>query len=151
MHPGYPDTGASPPPPPAISLSIRLPCAVILLHPLTIFATDYPLHPIGIVQIPAQGLADAGLERLGWLPTEFLAALRCVDRIAPIMSRPVGDIGDQGFVGLSVRGRPQFVEYPADRAHDIDIRALIVAAYVVGLTRTTLAQFQPDRRAIIAA
>src|SRR5258706_2932123 len=66
------------------------PIHIVLLDPFSVFAADYAPHPFGIVQIPAHGLADAGLESLSGLPAEFLAAFRCIDRIASIVSRPVG-------------------------------------------------------------
>src|SRR5580704_17834640 len=85
--------------------------------------------PPFVVEIPADRLLDAALESLERAPAEFALELGRVDGVAPVVSRPVGDEGDKGFVRAGHRAKP--VEDGADPHHDIDIAAFVAAADVV--------------------
>ena len=86
----------------------------------------YALHPLGIVEIPAHGFADPGLESLNRFPAEFRAAFRSVDCIATIVTRPVGNERDQGFVGFrSLVGRSSSRMRQTDRTTSMLARSLL--------------------------
>src|SRR6185437_15716625 len=61
--------------------------------------------PPFVVEIPAHRLLDAGLEGLERAPAELALELARVDRVAPIVPRPVGDERDQRFVGARPRAK----------------------------------------------
>ncbi|MNG31980.1 hypothetical protein D3C84_1178860 [compost metagenome] len=60
--------------------------------------------PLGIVQVPLDGLADTGLEGFLRYPAQFALDLAGVDGIAQVVTRTVLNVGDQIFVGDQVFG-----------------------------------------------
>src|SRR5579863_10334492 len=107
------------------------------------------LPPSRIVEIPAHGLGEAGLERLLRRPAEFAPQLRCVDRIAPVMAGPVGDKSDKGGSRLALNARRHLVEQSADRLDDVDIGALGAAADIVALADAALLGDRDQRPRVI--
>ena len=55
---------------------------IILLNPLLVIAASDIFHPILIVEIPLNGLADAGFEGLGGFPTKLSVNLGGIDGVA---------------------------------------------------------------------
>ena len=53
------------------------------------------LPPRPVTQIPGHGLLKPALEGVGSAPTKLALDLRWIDRIAAIVARPVGHIGDE--------------------------------------------------------
>src|SRR6478736_5508586 len=60
-----------------------------------IAAVKNRLPPTALVQIPSDGLLDPGLEGLGGAPAQLALDLCCIDRVAAVMTGPVGDERDQ--------------------------------------------------------
>lgn len=60
------------------------------------------MNPILVVEVPLDGLADACLECLGWLPAKLTVDLGGIDRIAAIMTGSIGDVGDLLKIALSI-------------------------------------------------
>src|SRR5690348_4950788 len=79
--------------------------------------------PVPVLQIPLHCLAQAVLEVARGRPTELAADLGRVDRIPPIVPRPIGDEGLEGPVG-----RPRRLELVENIAHaidDLEVRPLV--------------------------
>src|SRR5206468_442263 len=68
------------------------------------------LPPPAIVEIPRDSLAQAGLEALARLPAKLATQLCRIHRIAPVVTRPVGDKADQLGMRPMGRGWRQFIE-----------------------------------------
>ena len=62
------------------------------LHPLAVGAALHVGDPVGVVEVPLHGLADAGLEGLGRAPAELALDLARVDRVAPVVAGAVVDV-----------------------------------------------------------
>src|SRR6478672_775760 len=104
------------------------------VNPLPVLGSFDAAQPFAVCQIPVDGPAHARLERFLRRPAELAPDLRCVDRIATVVSRPVGYVRDEPLAtgtGLAL------VDEAAQRAHDVDVRHLRAAAHVVRLARTT--------------
>src|SRR4029079_17517248 len=106
------------------------------------------LPPRAGLEIPAHRLGKPGLEALYGAPAELALDLRGIDRVAAIMTRPVGDEGNQLLPGALARRRI-VVEQPAYLAHDIDIPALLAAADIVSLAGDTSLDDQGQRASVI--
>src|SRR5262245_49160116 len=100
-----------------------------------------------VIEIPSYRLLDSRLERLFRTPTEFRLEFGGVDRIAPIVTRPVSDEGNQRGVGLG--GRAQAVENRADRLHDIDVAPLAAAADIVFLAHGAAPHDEVERACVV--
>src|SRR5207302_6231875 len=81
------------------------------------------LPPPAVVEIPRDGLAQAGLDALAGLPAELAAELCRIHRIALVVARAVGDKGDETGVRPIGRSRREFVEEAADRGDDLEVGA----------------------------
>src|SRR6185295_5300955 len=90
--------------------------------------------PPAVVEIPSDRLAQARLEALAWLPTEFATDLCRVNRVALVMAGPVGDESDEPGVRPMRRVWQEFVEQIADRGHDFEVGALAIAPDVVAVS-----------------
>ena len=60
--------------------------------------------PIQMVQIPADGLAQSGLEGFDGRPAQLAPDPAGVDGVADIVARPIGDVGDQLGIGAPALG-----------------------------------------------
>ncbi len=105
--------------------------------------------PVRMIQIPANGLPDAGLERLGWSPAQLCFDLTRVDRIAPVVARAIGHECDLFLIGAAIGFWPKFVKHVAEHHHDLKIRPLVPAADIVGLPRQACIQHPPNSAAVI--
>ncbi len=123
--------------------------AVLFAQPLPVAAALHVLHPIGVVQVPLHGFANAGLEGLGGLPAQFAFDLACVYCVAPVMAGAVCHIDDLLGVGLAIDTRAQFVEQLADGVHDVDVGLFVPATHVVGLAQVPGFQHTADGAAVI--
>src|SRR5262245_43711345 len=61
-----------------------------------ILAAANSSDPLGVSTVPIYGLAETVRERNRWPPVQFRFDFFAVDRIAPVMARPIGDVADQG-------------------------------------------------------
>ena len=85
---------------------IRMTLASILLgYPVLIGAGGDVFYPLLVVQLPLDCLANPGLKGFGRFPTQFTIDLGGIDRIAPVVTRAVGYIGDLFLVALSIGER----------------------------------------------
>jgi hypothetical protein len=55
--------------------------------------------PILVIEIPVHGLLEPAFERHGAALVDLVRELAGIDRIAPIMSRPVSDKADECAAG----------------------------------------------------
>jgi hypothetical protein len=101
-----------------------------------------------VVEVPAHGLAQAALEGLLRPPAELALDLARVDRVAPVVAGPVGDVRDQAAV-RTWRIGSHLVEQGADGLDDLDVRLLVPAADVVGLADAAARQHLADRGAVV--
>ena len=112
-----------------------------------IFAARHRGEPLAIVEIPSHGLAHSAVERFGGTPRHFAAQLRGVDRVAAVVPRAVLDESHEARV---VAARRELAQDSADRADDVEVRHLGVAADIVRRAGTPSCEHRPDRRAMIA-
>ena len=84
--------------------------------------------PVFVGKIPFDCLAQTTPEIFVRPPAERAFELARVDRIAQIMSGPVGDKRDQISVPEAIAARTQFIKDGADRPHHIDVTTFLVAA-----------------------
>ena len=111
---------------------MRSPGAVVLPDPVAIAARLHVRHPFWMIEVPLDRLANGGIERLCGAPTQFTLDLACIDRVAAIMARPIGYVGDEPGIA-SGRVRSQFIQQSTDAADDLDVGLLVPAADVVSL------------------
>jgi hypothetical protein len=84
------------------------------------------LPPSGILHIPADRLREALLEAVGGPPTELVANLTRIDRVAAIMPRAVGNKANQVF---------SFAKQTKESTNEFDVSQLGSAPNVVDLPR----------------
>ena len=113
-----------------------------------IFSGSDIIHPLLVVQIPADGLLDALLKLQRRLPTQLPLQLRRINRIAQIVSGTVGHIGDQIHV-LSFLTPQQTIHRVDHDLDDVDILPLVETADVVCLGNLSLVENQVDGTRVI--
>ena len=123
---------------------------VLGLHPFAVGAGLHVGHPVGVVQVPLHGFADAGVKRLGGLPAQFAFNLAGVDGIAAVVAGAVFDVGDLAAVALPVGAGAQFVEQSAHGVDDVDVGFFVPAAHVVGFTQLARFEHAADGAAVVA-
>src|SRR5258705_8030619 len=84
--------------------------------PVAVRACGDIADPILIVQIPADRLAQARVETLARRPAEVAPDLAGVDRVAPVVARPILHEGDLPRIGTPVATWALVVQYCADPA-----------------------------------
>src|SRR5947208_8184707 len=99
-------------------------CAAVFLGPDR-------LPPPAVFEIPGDGLLQPGVEALARLPAELLADPCRIHRIAPVMTGPIRDKGDQPLMRPIWRVWQHLVQQSADRRDDREIGALAVATDIV--------------------
>ena len=101
------------------------------------------IHPLLVVEVPADSLFDAFLELEGGFPAELVLELGGVDGVAQVVAGAVGDIGDELLAG-AFRVAEQTVHGLDNNLHDVDILPLIEAADVVSIARLALVENNID-------
>src|SRR5690606_4792092 len=101
-----------------------------------VLAVEDPLRPRGVGKVPVDRGGQAVLEVGGGGPTQFVADLAGIDRVAAVVAGPVAYEGDLACTGLPVRARVARVEQAADRLDHLDVPALGIAAVVVALAHS---------------
>src|SRR6185312_4236041 len=96
-------------------------------------------------KVPLHGLAQPALEILRWPPAELARDLGGIDRVAPVVSGPVGHEADQLLVAAR-RARPHLVEQRAEPLHQLQVVLLAARADVVGLAGAALLEHRPEGR-----
>src|SRR3954467_8550186 len=91
----------------------------------------HALAPVEMIEVPANGLAQARLELAARGTPELPADLRRVDRIAAIVPGTIRHERLQTPIARLIR--PELVEHVAEPVDDLDVRPLVAAADVVFL------------------
>ena len=122
---------------------------VVLCDPLAVGAGSHAFDPGGVVQVPADGLAQAGFELFGRLPAQFARDLGGVDGVAAVVAGAVLDEGDQA----SARAEPASGRISSSRSQMVwttsMLVALAVAADVVGLADAAAFEHGADGGAVV--
>ncbi len=122
---------------------------ILKVDPVFIRAALHVGDPLGVIQVPLNGFADAGLEGFGGLPAQLGFELARVDGVAAVVASAVGHIGDLLSVALAVGAGAQLVEQGAHGVDDLDVGLLVPAAHVVGLTQTAAFEHAADGAAMV--
>ena len=65
------------------------------------------------------------------------------------MARPIGDELDQAAAGPSLRNPESLIDQVTDRLHNLEVRALGIAAHQVGLAGDPLGQDRGQRSGMV--
>jgi len=106
---------------------------ILLVDPLLVGTRGDVGHPVLIVEIPPDGLADARLEGLGGFPTQLPVDLGGVDRVAAVVPGSIGNVGDLFPVALPIGTGGKFVQNGAQGVDHVEIRLFVPSSDVVGL------------------
>lgn len=106
------------------------------------------IHPLPVVEVPADGLFKAFFELEGRFPAEFALEFGGVDGVALIVAGTVGDKGDEVQVS-ALRAAEQTVGGLYQQLYKVYILPLIEAAYIVGLGGSALMENQIDRPGVV--
>src|ERR1700674_5628744 len=106
---------------------------VVRGDPLAIASASDLIHPLFILQIPVDCLADPALESFTRLPTQLALDLARINRVAPIVAGTVLDERDQFSMWQHRIVLAQFVQNRARGFHDVDVTLFVPAADVMGL------------------
>jgi len=121
---------------------------IVFFNPRTIGAGTHGGDPLGIVQIPANRVAQTFVKAHGLLPAELVFELGAVYGVAPVVAGPVFDVGDErielphGLAGLLGDDVDKPVKEP-------DVFPLVLAADVVGLSDTSARHDSPHRSVVV--
>ena len=115
-----------------IYVKMRLLSFIHFLVVALVVAGGDVVHPVLVVEIPADGLLDAFLELEGGLPAELALELARVDGVAHVVTQAVGHIGDE-VERLTFGVAEQAVDGLDDDLDEVDVLPLVEAADVVGL------------------
>src|SRR5689334_8995794 len=123
--------------------------ALLQAEPLApVVALGDGVTPGAIVQEPLDGAPDPLLERHRGLPPELPLDLRGVDRVAAVVPGPILHEGD--LIAVRPVLGAELVQHGADRLHDLEVRALGVAAHAVHLARLPRLGGHGERARVIA-
>ena len=106
------------------------------------------VHPVLMVEVPADGLLDTLLELQARLPAEFRLELAAVDGVAHVVAETVGDVGYQ-LLRLSLGLAQQTVDRLDDDLDEIDVLPLVESADVVGLGHLPLVEDEVDGAGVV--
>lgn len=73
-------------------------------------AIENALDPCGVIEMPADSLAEAALKILLRSPAELSLGAPGVDGITKIVTGAVGDVSDSSVVWFTISARAGFVE-----------------------------------------
>ena len=97
---------------------------------LLILSGGDAIHPLLVVEVPADGLLYAFLKLEARFPAEFCLELAAVDGVAHVVAGAVDDKGDESF-RMALRIAEQAVDCPNDDPDEVDVLPLVEAADVV--------------------
>ncbi len=103
-----------------------------------VLAVEDFLPPGFVVEVPLDGLAEAGGVVVGGGPAQVVFYFGGVDGVAEVVAGAVGDEGDLVGVGFAFGAGAEFVEEGAEEADEIDVAEFVVAADVVGFADFSL-------------
>src|ERR1700735_4963295 len=110
---------------------------------------EHSFDPILLVEIPADGFADALLEFVRGGPAEFTLDLGGVDGITAVVAGAVFDVGDELARIATHLGR-KFVNRVANQLDDVNIGPFVMAANVVSFPQLTPVEHGPERLGMVA-
>src|SRR6266403_2721327 len=102
-----------------------------------------------IIQIPADGFADAALEGVGGRPAEIVLEFGGVNGVAAIMAGPVLDEGDE-FASTAAQVRGELVHKIGDEFNDAEVGPFVMAADVVGFAVGATREDLPEGLGVVA-
>ena len=101
--------------------------------------------PVAALEVPANGLFNAGFEALPRAPAKLRFDLRGVDGVTPVVARPIADKRYKRASRLSFAGR-QVVKMIADRLDDMQVCALVLRRrYCMSRQRRPAQRREPGR------
>ena len=71
----------------------RITILIILLVIRKIISATDSGHPFGVASVPINGLAQAFVERYGWLPAQFALHFAAFECVAAIVAGAIFDMG----------------------------------------------------------
>src|SRR5215472_6139741 len=98
----------------------------------------YGLAPVEVPQVPIHGPCEPAGQVHGGSPVKLVLDASKVYGVAPVVPRTVLHVLDELLMGTECGVRAAFVQEFANGLHDREVRALAVAAHVVGLSQRTL-------------
>ena len=101
------------------------------------------------LQVPVDSPREPGFEGLARLPAKLNFSLPGVDRIAPIMPRPIRNEFDQFLVTPAVEPRALLIEKRTEHLHDLQIRPFRSAPDQVSLSNAAFSQHRLKRAGMI--
>ena len=107
---------------------------------LAVLTAQDVLPPIFIIQIPLNGLSNAGIEVVYRLPAQLSLQLGRIDGVTHIVT---------GTVGYKVDQALRLIQSLQDGLNYFQVGALVMAAYIVNLAYTTLVNDQVDGSAVV--
>jgi len=130
-----------------------LACTAVFLHAVLFFII-IPVHTIPdpfppglVIQIPVDGLLDAGLEGIGRLPAQLVNDPRRVDGVAAVVSGAILDVGNQITFGLFTR--PRCIQACTNQTDDIYIRPFVAAADIIGFAQLAFVENRIDAPTVV--
>ncbi len=106
------------------------------------------LPPVTVFAVPLHSFRQAGLERLSRAPAQLAFDLRCIDRVATIMSRTILDEGHE-LASRPVGRRHQLIEVVANGGDDLLVGSLVAPSDVVRLAACAVFQHQRQRACVV--
>lgn len=107
------------------------------------------LDPLGVGEIPLDGLAEAGLETLLREPVELALDLAGVDGVAAVVAGAILHVSDELRVRAMRRVGDKLIQQRAEGVDNVDVGALVVAADVVALADVALLERRDDSAAVV--
>ena len=126
----------------------KLPIGVHRLVVVLVVTAGDIIHPLLIVEIPANGLLDTFLELEAGLPTQLTLQLGAVNSISQIMTGTVGDVGNQIHIG-TLGTTQQTVYRLNDDLDDVNVLPFIETADIVGLGHLALMENEVNGTGVI--
>src|SRR5262252_5279792 len=100
-----------------------------------------------MLEIPARRVEQTFFEGVARLPAELAANPGRVDRVPPVVSRPIRNERLEGAVVAASGAQP--FERGADAVDDLEVRSLVAAADIVLFADAPLLQHEQQTRAVI--
>src|SRR6185436_13429834 len=100
----------------------------------------YALAPIAMLDVPPHRVAQAVFERMPRRPAELAADFRGIDRVAPIVPRPIGNECPQ--FATTRRRWCKSIDRVANPIDDLEVGAFVAAADIVLFAQPALCQHQ---------
>ena len=129
-------------------VALDLPALVHLCVVFFILARGDIVHPLLVVQIPADGLFDTFFELEARFPAQFGLQLVGIDGIAQVVSGAVGHVGNE-LLACPLWVAQQTVNGFDDHLHDINILPFVETADIVGVTNLALVEDDIDSSGVV--